>query len=65
MLVNIIAENGLTSREVSVNNALDGLAQKRMAELRIALRPRPDGFLEVMSQRHYCVSRFFLRLYPM
>src|ERR1017187_6173858 len=51
--VDIIAENCLTSREVSVNDALDGFAQKRLPELRIARRPRTDRFFEVVSQRHY------------
>jgi hypothetical protein len=29
---------------------LDGLAQKRTAELQIALCPRPNGFFEVVGE---------------
>jgi hypothetical protein len=44
--LDIIAENGLAGRKVSADYALDGLAQIRRAQLRIALCPRPNGSLK-------------------
>jgi hypothetical protein len=44
--IDVVAQDRLTGREVAVDNALDGLAQKRVTEIRVALRPRPDGLLE-------------------
>jgi hypothetical protein len=48
--VDIVAENGLAGRKVSVNDALDSLAQKRMAGLRVALCPRPNGFVLLLKR---------------
>jgi hypothetical protein len=49
VVANIVAEHGLAGRQVAVNDALDGLAQKGLTKIRVALRPRPDGFLEVVG----------------
>src|ERR1035441_1546174 len=48
--VDIVAEYRLAGRQVTVDHAFDGLTQEGLAEIRIALRPRPDGFLEVMGK---------------
>lgn len=42
--IDVVAQNGLAGIEIAVKNALDGLAQKRMAKIRIALRA-PGSFL--------------------
>ena len=41
---------------------LDGLTQQGLTEIRIAQRPRSDGFFEVVREGHYSVSCFFRRL---
>ena len=46
--IHIVAENGLTGFKVAVQDALHRLTQQGLAELRFALRPRPDGLFEVM-----------------
>ena len=51
--VDIVAEGGLAGRQVAVDNALHGLAQKSLTEIWIVLRPRPDSFLEIVSEGHY------------
>ena len=37
--------------------------QQRLAEFRVALRPRPDGCLEVVGQGHRRISRFYGNLF--
>src|ERR1017187_8907701 len=51
--VDIIAENCLTSREVSVNDALEGSPKTRRPQLRTARRPRRNCFFEVVTPRNY------------
>ena len=47
--VDVVAQDGLAGFKIAVNDALNGLAQKRLTEIRIALRPCPDGFLKVVG----------------
>src|SRR5882762_9658093 len=51
--VHIVTEHGLPGLQVAVDDALDGFTQERLTEIRIALRPRPDGFFEVVGKWHY------------
>jgi hypothetical protein len=53
--VHIVAEHGLSGFQIAVDDALDGFSQERLAEIRIALRPSPDGFFEVVSKAVSCV----------
>ena len=50
--VHIVAEHGLSGFQIAVEDALDGFTEECLAEIRIALRPRPDGFFEVVSKGH-------------
>jgi hypothetical protein len=47
--VDIVAQHSLACRKIAVDDTLDGLAKKRLTEIRIALHPRPDGFLKLKS----------------
>jgi len=47
--VNIITQNRFAGRQLAMDDALDGLAQKRSTEIWVALRPCPDGFLEIVG----------------
>lgn len=48
----LVAKHSFARRKVAVDHAFDGLAQKGLPVLWIALRPRPDGLLEVMGKGH-------------
>jgi hypothetical protein len=48
--VHIVAEHGLPGFQIAVDDALDAFTQECPAEIRIALRPRPDGFFEVVRK---------------
>jgi hypothetical protein len=50
--VDIVAEHCLAGCEIAVDDAFDGLTQQGLAEVRIVLRPRPDGFSEVVGKGH-------------
>jgi hypothetical protein len=58
--VDVIASHRLAGGKVAVDKALDGLAQKRAAESPITLRPRPNGFLEVVRLGAWLLNLQFL-----
>jgi|GEM_PF-3599246 len=45
--VDVVTQDGFAGFEIAVQIAFDSFAPKRLAKLRVGLRPRPDGFFEV------------------